>query len=115
MSLRKIGLETGVNASTVSRIVKKYEAKGSLSPCRKGKCGRKSVLTATQKRLLLRKSRIDPRKTAGDLQTEVAPEVNTRTVRRVLFNAGRVARRPSKKQLLTKKMMLKRLQWGKEA
>ena len=54
----------------------------------------------------------EPHENYMKTSNEVAPEVNTRTVRFVLFNAGRIARRPLKKQLLTKKMMLKRMQWA---
>jgi len=36
------------------------------------------------------------------------------TVRKRLLNAGRIARKPRKKQLLTPAMMRKRLQWAKK-
>ena len=111
-SLREIAQECGVHYSTVSRILKKNKEQGSFSPTRKGRCGAKPKMTAREKRMLISKSRVNPRATASELRLQLNLKTSNRTVRRVLFDGGQVARRPAKKQLLTVAMMKKRLQWA---
>ena len=56
------------------------------------------------------------KKTSKDLQRDLAivgMNVASSTVRRMLFEAGRTARRPLRKQLLTKAMKKKRLSWAR--
>jgi len=116
MTQRQIASECSVGLGTVNDIIKRFRETGSFSPKRKGKCGRKKKTTPTQDRLLVRKSKINPRMTAVDLNRDLrasGTSVSDMTVRRRLLAAGRVAIKPKKKQLLTKAMMSKRLQWAK--
>ena len=58
-----------------------------------------------------------PRKTSTDLQRELLAtgvSVDSSTVRRRLIEAGRLARTPIKKQLLTPAMKRKRLDWARK-
>lgn len=117
MTQRQIASECGVGLGTVNAILKQFKETGSFSPRRKGKCGRKRKTTATQDRLLVRKSKVNPKLTAVDLNRELAAHgtnLHVTTVRRRLLDAGRKARRPAKKQLLTPAMCKKRLLWAKE-
>lgn len=115
-SQREIAGIVGVSQKSVSRIINRGLG-GSLSPLRKGKCGRKKKTNARDDKYLLRQSKLDPRKTSSDLQKDLATSgvhISSSTVRRRLLSVGRKARRPIKKQLLTKKMMEKRLVWAKK-
>ena len=59
----------------------------------------------------------DPRKNSEDLMRDLVNcgtcNISSSTVRRRLIEKGRMARRPIKKQLLTKAMKAKRLDWAK--
>ena len=103
--------------TTVARIIRQFKETGSLTPKRKGKCGRKRKTTPKDDSYLIRKSKLDPRKTSSDLQKDLASsgvEISASLIRRRLISAGRKARRPQKKQLLTLKMQKKRLKWAKK-
>lgn len=116
MTQRQIAIECGVGLGTVNALVKQFKETGSVSPRRKGSCGRKKKTTSSQDRMLVRKSKINPTLSAVDLNRELAASgtnVHVTTVRRRLLAAGRKARRPIKKQLLTTAMCKKRLAWAK--
>ena len=88
---------------------------GSVTPKRKGKCGRKRKTTAKDYAYLIRESVKDPRKTSDAIKTtlgEKGIEISSSTARRRLLEVGRKAYRPVKKQLLTKTMKTKRYKWG---
>lgn len=115
-SQRKIAEVCKVKKSTVGDIIKKYQESGSFSPKRIGNCGRKRKTSVRQDRLLLIKSKADPKKTSERLRQDIAVDgisVSSRTIRRRLCDVGRRARRPVKKQLLTKRMKTKRLEWAR--
>ena len=115
-STRDIAKLYNVSQSSVARIIKQFKETGSLSPKRKGKCGRKRKTTARNDAYLLRKSKLDPRKTSSDLQKDLSTagvEISASLVRRRLVFGGRRATRPQKKQLLTVHMKKKRLAWAK--
>lgn len=117
MSIRDIANAVCVAKSTVSRLLAVYKAEGSVSPKRKGRCGRKRITTVRDDRFLVRQSKRDPRKTSSDLQRDLSHAgvvLDSSTVRRRLLEVGRKARRPIKKQLLTVAMKKKRLLWAKE-
>lgn len=66
---------------------------------------------------LIRQSKTNPRKTSDALNTDLKQkgiEISSSTVRRRLLAVGRRARRPVKKQLLTKAMKEKRYKWAKK-
>ena len=88
---------------------------GSVTPKRKGKCGRKRKTTPRDDAYLIRESVKDPRKTSDAIKTtlgEKGIEISSSAVRRRLLEVGRKAYRPVKKQLLTKTMKTKRYKWG---
>ena len=112
---REISKIVGVSISTISRIMKMKKETGSVTPKRKGKCGRKRKTTPRDDAYLIRESVKDPRKTSDAIKTtlgEKGIEISSSTVRRRLLEVGRKAYRPVKKQLLTKTMKTKRYKWG---
>lgn len=117
MTVRDIASAVGVGKSSVSRILTTFKESGSSSPKRRGKCGRKRKTTLRTDKILIRNSKINPRKTSSDLRRDLLAtgfDVSSSTARRRLLEAGRKARRPVKKQLLTHKMKEKRLKWAKK-
>ncbi|MEM9078953.1 MAG: hypothetical protein AAGC43_18075 [Bacteroidota bacterium] len=114
-SFREIASIVGVSLSTVSRIVRLKNETGSIATKRNGRCGRRRKTTARDDAYLLRESVKDPRKTSDALNRDLENKgirISSSTVRRRLLAAGRRARRPIKKQLLTKKMKWKRYNWA---
>lgn len=112
---REIASTVGVSSATVSRVIKLQKVFGSISPKRKGKCGRRRKTTRRDDVILLRESKRDPRKTSDSIAKDLKDrgiEVSSSTVRRRLLECGRRARRPLKKQLLTKPMKSKRYKWA---
>ena len=70
--------------------------------------------TSAQDRLLIRKYKINPKLSAVGLASYLGKsglDIHVTTVR--LLEVGRPARKPVKKQLLTKLMCKKRLEWAK--
>lgn len=112
---REIAQVVGVSLATVSRVIQLKNQSGSVSPKRKGNCGRKRKTTTRDDVYLLRQSKKDPRKTSDSLCRDLKEkgiQISSSTVRRRLLAVGRKARRPVKKQLLTKKMRTKRYKWA---
>jgi len=106
-----------VSQSAVSKLRKQFTITGTLSPRRKGACGRKRKTTDRDDRFLIQQSKRDPKKTSDRLQRDLAAHgvnVCSSTVRRRLLAAGRPARKPQKKQLLTAVMKKKRLMWARQ-
>lgn len=117
MTVRDIAAAVGVGKSSVSRIINQQNKFGTLSPKRKSKCGRKRKTTPRTDKFLVRNSKMHPRKTSTDLQRELLAtgvSVDSSTVRRRLIEAGRLARTPIRKQLLTPAMKKKRLYWARK-
>lgn len=117
MSQREIARTCGVSQGVVSKIVKRKRETGSVDVKRLGKCGRKRKTTPADDRFLLRKSKLDPRKSSQDLQQDLAASgivIHDSTVRKRLLESGRRAIRPQKKQLLTERMKKQRLLWAKK-
>lgn len=114
---RQIADAVGVSQATVNRIIKQHQETGSITANRVGKCGPKRKTTAKDDMLLVRNSKINPRKSDVDLTRELHEggiNVHVTTVRQRLREAGRFARKPIKKQLLTQAMMKKRYLWAKK-
>lgn len=117
MTVRDIAAAVGVGKSSVSRIINQQKNFGTVSPKRKSKCGRKRKTTPRTDKFLVRNSIMHPYKTSRDLQRELIAtgvSVDSSTVRRRLIEAGRFARKPIKKQLLTPAMKKKRLDWARK-
>ena len=116
-STKDIAKLYNVGQSTVARIIRQLKEKGSLTPKRKGNCGRKQKLTAKNDAYLSRKSKLDPRKTNSDLQKDFSAaglEISASLVRTRLVLVVRKATKPQKKQFLTVDMKKKRLAWAKK-
>ena len=110
MTVRDIAAAVGVGKSTVSRIITQQKTFGTVSPNRKTRCGRKRKTSPRTDKFLVRNSKMHPRKTSTDLQRELLAagvSMDSSTVRRRLIEAGRLARTPIKKQLLTPAMKRK--------
>lgn len=106
----------GVSQASVCRISKRFRLTGSLDNTRLGHCGRKRKTTKRADRILLVKSKKNPRLTSEDLRRELllhGVQISSRTVRRRLLEFKRPARRPVKRQMLTRRMKRSRLQWAK--
>ena len=118
MTIRKIGEELNLTKSTVGRILKMREDRSDVTTSnRRGRCGRKRKTTTHDDRMILRNSLKDPKKTSKDLQRDLAMagvDIDSSSVRKRLVQAGRIARRPRKKQLLTDVMEKKCLVWAKK-
>ena len=83
---------------------------------RRDQCGRKRKTTSRDDKMILQNTFKDLRNTSKDLQRNLATvgvNVDSSTVRKRLFEAGRKARSSCKMQLLTVAMKKKRLNWGK--
>ena len=83
---------------------------------RRDQCERKRKTTSRDDKMILQNTFRDLRKTSKDLQRDLpTARVNkdSSTVRKRLLEAGRKARSPCKKQLLTVAMKKKRLKLGK--
>ena len=102
MSRRTIAENCGASVGTVNNILKTFHDTGPFSPQRNGKCRGKRRTTPAQDRLLIRKSKINPKLYAVDLARDLGKsgvEVHVTTVRRRLLEAGRPARMPVENQL----------------
>ncbi len=115
MSQNDIAQLVGISQPSVSRIIKYKRQSGNLCTHRKNVCGRKGLASQEAVKLLIQESIKNPRKTSAELKQFLAGNqtvLSCRTIRRILYNAGRKARRPVKKQLLTMAMKEKRLLWA---
>lgn len=116
MTQRAIAKECSVSLGAVNRLIRQKADYGSVSPRRKGHCGRRRKTTKRDDAMLHRMSKLDPQKTSDMLKMELEVSgihVHSSTVRRRLLEGGRRAHRPVKKQLLTNTMKMKRYQWAK--
>ena len=105
----EIATIVGVSQRSVSRIIKQGVTTGSLSPKRKGNCGRKRKTTPRDDLFLIRQSKLAPQKTSHDLQKDLARagvRVSSSTVRRRLLKVGRKAHRPVKNNFWQRKWRL---------
>jgi hypothetical protein len=87
-----------------------------LETARSGKCGRKRKTTPREDAIVHRMSVKNPRLSSFDLSREASAigiELAPSSVRKRLLAKGRRARRPIKKQLLTRAMRKKRLDWAR--
>ena len=117
MSQRKIVESVGVSLGSVSSILKQKRETGNVEVQRKERCGRKRKTTKRDDLILLRYSKINPRKISDELKRnldESGVHVSSSTVRRRLLEKGRKARKPKKKQLLNAAMKKKRFNYAKK-
>ena len=114
---KNIAKSLKMSRATVCRIIKQFNATGSVTPQRKGKCGIKRFTSPRDDALILRESKRNPRKTSDELMKDLAHagvKISSSTVRKRLLESGRRAMRPLKKQLLTKKKEIKKTCLGQK-
>ena len=107
----------GKAKSIVRRIVKAANEDGDISIYRRGRCGKKKKTTSHDDKMIIRSSVKIPWKTSKKLQSDPATSgvfVNPSIIGRRLLASGRIARKATKKQLLTIKMKKTRLYWAKK-
>ncbi|KAJ4447397.1 hypothetical protein ANN_09403 [Periplaneta americana] len=89
MTQREIAAECHIGLATVNSIIKRYRETGSITPQKKGNCGRKGKTSPADDRLIVRKSKLNPRLTAVDLTRELmattGANIHVATVRRRLL------------------------------
>ena len=104
-----------VHFSTVQRIIKRFKENNNALPSRKGKCGRKKLLSPTADRRLARISIKNPRLTANAIQNEAggdALNVSTNTIKRSLRRSAFQAHRPLAAPFLNESRMSIRRDWA---
>lgn len=116
-SQRQIAELTGVSAAMVNKVKAALDQNLTLSPKRKGHCGRKRVTTPRGDRKI-RDICVANRKKSAALLTQMINEsgvaVSKRTVQRRLAEEGLIGHRPSRKPKLTDAMKKRRLAWARE-
>ncbi|KAJ4444293.1 hypothetical protein ANN_06085 [Periplaneta americana] len=98
MTQRQIAAECHIGLATVNSIIKRYRETGSITPQKKGNCGRKRKTSPADDRLIVRISKLNPRLTIVDLTRELmattGANIHVRTVWHRLLEVGRRARKP---------------------
>lgn len=111
-----ISNQLSISTSSVNNIISHYRRTGRIESTRAGRCGRKRFFTTRDDRMLARASTSHPQATARQLQQMVGGSVaaaSKETICRSLNRSGRIAFRPCKSPLLTKKQMKARLIWAR--
>jgi len=96
---RAIASMVDVGQKPVSRIIWQHAQTGSVVPRRKSKCGRKLKTAPKDEGILLRNSKMNPRKSSFELQKDLAysgVHVSSAIVRHRLIEASRKAKNPTK-------------------
>jgi transposase len=116
LSQAKIADKLFVSQRVVSNIKQTIEQGETLSPKRKGRCGRKRITSPQDDRVIVKMSRSNRKMHSKKIAIEMADRgvnVSSSLVRRRLISAGYRAYRPRRKPKLTPAMRLKRLNWAK--
>ena len=114
-SINQLSKDFKLSPSTVHVLIKKYKETKSIKnhPGR----GRKSILTIKEKRLLVRKVKINPTlsapKLANQVKNETGKSINESTVRKILKKSGLKGYYAVKKPYINKKNKAKRLKFAK--
>ena len=117
LSIRQTADRWGIAKSTVGRIVKATDEDGDISIYYRKRCERKRKTTSHNDKMIIRNSIKSPWKTSKESQSDLATSgvlIDPSIICKRLLASGRIARNPTKKQLLTNKIEKKRLQWGKK-
>ena len=112
LSIRNISEKLAIPKSTVGDIIKRAKDTGEPKTLRHGK---KRKTTLQNVKVMIRNSVKNSKKTSKDLQRDLAlagVKVASSTVQQRLLKVGRTARRPLRKQLLTKATKKKHLSWA---
>lgn len=117
LSQYDIAKAAGVSRSSVKNIKKKMDLGVTLSPKRKGACGRRRITTPRTDRKI-RDICIQNRKLPVRLLTKNIRDdgilISQRTVQRRLAENELIARKPARKPKLTPAMIKKRLDWARK-
>lgn len=103
-----------ISKSAVGSILKQYNVSKTLSTNYKGKCGRKPKLSAIDRRAMYRATVRNPNATAREIQQTVGGRLLTlsiRSVQRNLNKIGRLAYRPKKSPIWSRRQRAIRYQW----
>lgn len=116
-SQRKIARDLKLPQSTVSTVILRYRRTGQAAQNRRGRCGKKKLLSARDCRRLHMASQENPRRTAREIQSVVGGHIATvslSTVRRSLQSSGLVTYRPVTGPNLSAKQRNVRLTWARK-
>ena len=100
--------------STVRDIIHHFQSTNILDIQRKGRCGRKKLLSIRDERAIVRRSIANPRLTAREIQADVGGRVgrvSVETIKRSLRRSGLRSYRPTKSPSLDSRKMAVRLRW----
>lgn len=114
-SQRVIAKLCNVSQTSVRRISSKVKSAQSTGPQRKGRSGRKKVITPRGQRYLknlVLENRRMPHKEILQKFNESGCSVSHYTMRKSLYQMGFKSRRPVKKPRLTERMVKARLDWA---
>lgn len=115
-SQRQIARIVNKSSATVQKIIEKYNFEGSTK--NRPRSGRPKVFTSQEERIIVRKVKANPKKSAPKIQSEIEREVgkscNPETIRRVLHNAGYHGRIIRKKPFISQVNRQKRVNFAKE-
>lgn len=117
LSQYEIAEKIGVSRSSVKNIKKKIDSGMSLSPKRKGACGRRRITTPRTDRKIrdiCLENRKMPINALVNKVNDAGIIVKKRTLQRRLVENSLMARRPARKPKLTSAMMSKRLDWARK-
>ena len=73
-TFREIADDVGVSVNAVGLIIKRYEESGDREPARKGRCGRKPILSEREKIIMARESKKNPQLTSSAVKLEAGSE-----------------------------------------
>lgn len=104
-----------ITKSAVTKIIQKYDSRGDVRNAPKS--GRPRKTTSRMDQTILRISKLDPRKSSGQIKNEISEqfgiEVTSRTVRNRLRDGGLYGRVAVKKPLLSKKNRKARMEFAR--
>jgi len=115
LSLRQIASRCNISKSSVQRIKAEVTKCGLYKSKRSGRCGRKSLTTAQDERMMVRNIRSDPLTTATDVRNELAARgttISVRTVQKKLNKLGCRSVKTRKVPKLTPRMKKQRLHFA---
>ena len=115
LNQRCIANQLLLSQSAVARIILRYNKTKQFHLVRKGRYGRRRLLSLKTEHYLARESQKNPRASARQIQRTVAGEaaaVSINTIKRALVRSGRLAFRPVKSPSWTEKQMKFRLEWA---
>jgi transposase len=109
----EIGNIFSIHKGTVSKIIRRYKARGTISPIKRGGHARKT--TPQLDRLIKRSAMTHPRWSASKILADVGhPNISRSTIKRRLTEFGLPARRPARKPYVSVKNRKLRVKFAQE-